>query len=701
MSRQPGRKPALRWVTWPTWRPSQNFLLNSDPLVIGYAIVDLAVLSTGERLTDYLATISTTRRGRRTEKLAFRDLLAARIALAILGDPVTNRGVAEMLGTSSLPKHLGAGPFRPWPNKAGNHKTLRDRRAAEQAAQRAWDYLVGRHDSFIGPRGRRLTIPQILDLVLDARRITVDHLRQEDRLPPGVTPDSTDDEVLAAWQAEVDGLRRDIAASLVEASLALVPQRILKQLGEAVAVDGTFVGAYVHGYEKHWSLEQILDEVHDAAVRVRAEYGFAPAEGKEGLAAQVDVLRQHQRRRKEGTLPTKRRTNYKKEFRNPLDITNRMSRDLEANWYVRQDSEVKGFGFECSLATAIGRVAAGQVVTPSLILGAIVDVPGRRLGPHALTLMARIRRWADLQRLMMWIFVGDRLYPGLDVALRRGLRLLGWMPVWRLTPSILDSVLTKKLEHQGLVHGGDGWYCAQIEDSVLSYPLGALAEKPEDRPDPSINETRLAMRAKPTHGVMPLDQAGEPQPVRLACPALSVGGAKPTASCARRPHTWGQAPHIVIDLDDEADADREKPPICTVAYDISVPWMTDAVAGSQAYPLHSSESDATHGLLRAVNEGKFGALKSQAYTTVQTYDWVRDRGVAAHDLAMACVGAGANIAAVISFLRNSVPDLALGRVRQYGNSRPQPTDDAADDTTYVAVRTAAGTKRIPLDRPAA
>lgn len=219
--------------------------------------------------------------------------------------------------------------------------------------------------------------------------------------------------------------------------------------------------------------------------------------------------------------------------RPPSDKRRLASVDLTAGWHYSGGSSEPTFGLSGHLAlAAASRPAAGRIA--QIVLGLVVDHPGRRTGPNAITLLGPL---AGLG-LPAGILAVDRLYTDArPETFALPARALGY----RLA-------LDYKQQQRGIqgAHRGaaliDGTLTCPLIPPALANATHHLDDRTARRPD-ETTKTRIDNR-KPyfLHLKQGPDDAGT---IRLACPAA---GTSPTVNCPRRP--TARAPKRTVDLTD-------------------------------------------------------------------------------------------------------------------------------------------------------
>lgn len=293
-----------------------------------YAAVEASGL--GQRLLN----MTTKSRGRKPSGLTIIDVLAGMLAVCLTnGSPNFSR-IAEALH-SEMPgsMRVARGISRRWPSADTTGRERRRQEAtAREAVRRRFFALVEQVDSYRGLRHENLDLPEFVDI---ARK--------------HVAEDPTGDQ-----DAQVRHALLTVMNDILHGALDFVPDSMLSQLGDAVAVDGTFVPTFARAGLNHKSFRKVVGAVRE-----------------NGDPENADVLTAENR-----DLVAKRLGGNR---------LSRISSDPEAGHYIRgpqNASEYKGFGFEAHLC--ISRDSAselGQVRFPTLTMGIAIDAPSYDPGP--------------------------------------------------------------------------------------------------------------------------------------------------------------------------------------------------------------------------------------------------------------------------------------------------------------------------------
>ena len=331
------------------------------------------------------------------------------------------------------------------------------------------------------------------------------------------------------------------------------------------------------------------------------------------------------------------------------------SSDPEAGWYRREGNH-DGEGTSRA-ATAYQRrfdsllwgrelhtaVTFGANL-PSIVVGASLDVPGKRPAENALRAIDALK---DL-KLSPGIFVSDRVYlPGTkpeDLALP--LRARGFSLVFDYDRSQVQ--LGQQASHGGSILVEGQWYCPSMPQPLIDASIDFFLREREDprRIDHQTYQERLAQRAR--YALKPKERADQEGHSRLACPAV---GASATVSCPRR------TPHPVV-----ADRPRARvlplmlvtpaPKVCeqkTMTFPPSV-----GAKYEQTYPYRSAEWQAHYTTGRQSVESVNKSIKDGRFVPVDDPELRPRRGFIAQLFSLAVMVAATNVRKIIAWLHEQV-----------------------------------------------
>jgi len=217
----------------------------------------------------------------------------------------------------------------------------------------------------------------------------------------------------------------------------------------------------------------------------------------------------------------------------PSTKRNLASVDLTAGWHFSGGSSEPTFGLSGHLAlAAASRPHSGRVA--QIALGLVVDYPGVRTGPNAITLLTPLTRL----QLPVGTLAVDRLYTDArPETFALPARALGY----RLALDYKQDQRGIQGSHRGAVMI-DGTLTCPFIPPALANATHRLDDKTARRPD-DLTKTQINNR-KPyfLHLKQGPDEGGA---IRLACPAT---GTSPTVNCPRRPPA--RTPPRTIDLTD-------------------------------------------------------------------------------------------------------------------------------------------------------
>lgn len=206
---------------------------------------------------------------------------------------------------------------------------------------------------------------------------------------------------------------------------------------------------------------------------------------------------------------------YKRDGNHDGDKTSRAA----TSYQRRSDSLI--WGRELHTAVLYGNGV------PAVIVGASLDVPGKRLAENALRALD-----APLsQGMPAGHFVSDRAYlPGtkpVDLALP--LRVRGYQVVFDYDRTATD--LGQQASQGGALLVEGRWYCPSMPQPLMDASIDFFLRERDDpqRIDEQTYDQRLAQRER--YALKPKERADSEGHRRLGCPAV---GASATVSCPRR-----------------------------------------------------------------------------------------------------------------------------------------------------------------------
>ncbi|MEV0530164.1 hypothetical protein AB0I66_42850 [Streptomyces sp. NPDC050439] len=285
------------------------------------------------------------------------------------------------------------------------------------------------------------------------------------------------------------------------------------------------------------------------------------------------------------------------------------SLDITAGWHFSGGSSEPTFGLSGHLAlAALPRPHGGRIA--QIVLGLVVDSPGRRTGTNAITLLTPL---AELG-LPIGTLAVDRLYTDArPESFALPARRLGY----RLALDYKQDQRGIQGTHRGAVMI-DGTFACPMIPPALANASHRLDDGAARDPD-EITQTRISNR-KPyfLHLKQGPDPAGA---IRLACPA---SGTAPTVNCPRRPTV--HRPPRTLDLTDPRQRSTHPAARPTVVVSGTPPGRLPDICRQQSITIRPGDlgtmeklrqdlpylTDAwtsTFSVIRAQNEGINGVLK--------------------------------------------------------------------------------------------
>lgn len=559
-----------------------------------YACVESGGL--GERLLE----LTTKAVGRKATGLTIVDVLAGILAVCLSNGSPNFTRVAEALH-SDMPVHLrqARGITRPWPpaTMKGTKRRQCENRARE-AVRRRFFALVNEVDAYRGLRHETLDLPEIVEI---ARK----HVAED---PTGEHEDRLRDTLIT------------VLNDILHGALDFVPKSLMEHIGDAVAVDGTFLPTFARSGLRHDPFIKVLRKVREV------QNGDDQSDLTD---AERDLIAKR--------LGSK--------------SISRISTDPEAGHYMRRDAngpEYKGFGFEGHLAiTRDLDSETGQVRFPSLTVGMSIDTPGFRPGHNAIAALTSYQRWARPNNAAPKIGVFDALYANLGAdTFHQPLRELGLGFVGRIGDSRLGR---SGVSYEGSTLVEGTWYCAQMPQHLVDASKDRVAGRiTEEEYQRRLDQRRTHQNYR-INGSALVSEDGTLIAPRFACPK-----SRPVnpVGCDRKS---GPNPPGALVLNIAPISRGEAMPKACVNRTFQIPAQL-GLAAEQAFPYMSAEWRAYNDKFRSANEGKNGTAKNPAGQGVGTPGRRRVRGMAANGIITALQLAAENLNAIKRFIQTAEPD---------------------------------------------
>lgn len=310
------------------------------------------------------------------------------------------------------------------------------------------------------------------------------------------------------------------------------------------------------------------------------------------------------------------------------------------------------FGYDATLAVARNPAITGTPTTdgrgdpkavPALVLGMILDKPGHRPGPNAITVLADIAARGHRPGYL----AADRLYNNSDPdTFQLPARTLGYQPVYDYRA---DQLGIQSHAHGALLIDG-GWHCPATPRPLIDTGKDLDTEKI----DGQTWQTRIA--ARQAFRLVPKGAPDREGHQRLSCPAAAG-----KVQCPLKASSMGTNPRLPLVQPEPSPVDPPK--ICRQGSITMAPEH-----GAQHWqPLaHGTpEWDQVYHRLRNSVEGVNGYAKDINHEALERSGTRRIRGIAAQSLLAAFQLAHANQRKITRWL-DTLPD-------ETGQARRRPT----------------------------